>query len=217
MKAILWDLDDTLLDTLSGRMAALAYAHERCLGTRTDPEALWRSHRGGSLELLGQRLLGDEGPRFAAAYRDHYYRSDRIVKPFAGVPELLRALSNAGFRHAIVTSKISWGATEELQQTGLLELFEAIVGVDDVEKAKPDPEPVYEALHRLCLDDPRDGVFVGDSPADIWTARNAGCASIAALWGTIDEELLLDATPDFCARSPGDVLQIIKGLEQADG
>ena len=45
MTAVLWDMDDTLLNTLPGRMKALAYAHEACLGWKTDPEALWRSHR----------------------------------------------------------------------------------------------------------------------------------------------------------------------------
>ena len=59
MSALLWDLDDTLLITLPGRMKALAHAHEVCLGSRTDPEALWRSHRGGSLEAMGKRLLGE--------------------------------------------------------------------------------------------------------------------------------------------------------------
>jgi phosphoglycolate phosphatase-like HAD superfamily hydrolase len=51
-------------------------------------------------------------------------------------------------------------------------------------------------------------IFVGDSPADIWAARNAGVTSVAALWGTIDSELLLDAMPDHTAATPGELLAL---------
>ena len=82
MTAVLWDLDDTLLDTLHARMLSLAHAHEKCLGSKTDPEALWRSHRGGSLEAMGKRLMGEaDYMTFVNAYRDFYYKLDRQIQP----------------------------------------------------------------------------------------------------------------------------------------
>jgi len=106
---------------------------------------------------------------------------------------------------AVVTSKVSWGATEELEDTRLLQYFSAVVGFDDTEAHKPDPEPVHEAMQRLMLTNPREVIFVGDSPADVWAARNAGCAAIAATWGTLDAELLRDAGPDHVATHPAEV------------
>jgi phosphoglycolate phosphatase-like HAD superfamily hydrolase len=53
-------------------------------------------------------------------------------------------------------------------------------------------------------------MFVGDSPADIRAARNAGCASIAAMWGTLEANLLTEAGPDYVASEPFDVLQIVR-------
>jgi pyrophosphatase PpaX len=209
MNAVLWDLDDTVLNTLPGRMAALEYAYEQCLGSKTNPEALWRSHRGGSLEDMGRRLLGDSDyMRFVNTYRDYYYQLDRDTRPFPGVVAVLEAFEAAEVPMAIVTSKIAWGATEELTTSGLLRFFHCVVGVDDTDAHKPDPAPVYEALDRLLIEPDQRVLFVGDSPADIWAARNAGVRSVAALWGTLDAELLLDALPDHTAKTPGEVLAV---------
>jgi HAD superfamily hydrolase (TIGR01509 family) len=209
VSVILWDLDDTLLDTLAGRMQALCHAHETLLGTKVDPEALWRSHRGGTLEELGRRLLGDDYRKFATVYRERYYGLVRDIRPYQGVEPVLRSFHEAGFQMGVVTSKLSWGATEELTTAGILQYFHTIVGSDDTDTHKPDPEPIHAALDRMLADDPSAAVFIGDSPADVWAARNAGIRSIAALWGTLDSELLLDATPDFTAKTPGEVLTIL--------
>jgi len=209
MRAVLWDLDDTLLNTLPSRMKALQHAYETTIGGWVDPIALWRSHRGGTLEALGQRLLGDDFRRFTVAYREHYYKLEGRGPVFEGVPAALAACDEAGFAQAVVTSKVSWGATDELDQAGLLRFFGAIVGFDDTEKHKPDPEPIYTAMARLLVDEPENIVFVGDSPADIFAARNAGCTSVAATWGTLDSELTLDAHPDTVASTPAEAVAAI--------
>jgi HAD superfamily hydrolase (TIGR01509 family) len=209
MNAILWDMDDTLLETLPDRMKALAHAYEVCLGSRTDPMALWRSHRGGTLEALGQRLLGSDAQRFVTTYRDCYYNLPRDIRPYDGVREVLEFFLAAETPMAVVTSKLAWGATDELSRAGILHCFQAVVGSDDTDLHKPDPEPVYAALDRMLIDDAEHVVFVGDSPADIFAARNAGCRSVAALWGTLDEELLRDTTPDHVVSHPSEIRGIV--------
>ena len=198
MTAVFWDLDDTLLNTLPGRMRALAHAYEQCLGCPTDPLELWRSHRGGSLESLAERLVGADALRFTTAYRSYYFRSRSMAAAYCGVADVLAVATDLGVRHAVVTSKVAWGATEELAEAGLLEFH------------KPEPDPIYAAMERLCLDDPRSVLFVGDSPADVWAARNAGCRSVAALWGTVDAGLLLEASPEFQVQEPRELLDIFR-------
>ncbi len=210
MNAVLWDLDDTLLNTLPARMRAVRHAHEKTVGGWIDPLELWKSHRGGTLEALGQRLLGTDGGRFVTAYRDYYYNEVHRAPPFEGVEPVLATLQEHGLPMAVVTSKISWGATEELDESGLLRFFSAVVGFDDTEQHKPDPAPIFEAMSRILVDDPAEVLFVGDSPADIFAARNAGCVSVAALWGTLDRELLLDAYPVHLAEEPHEVLAVIE-------
>lgn len=208
MNAVLWDLDDTLLNTLPARMIALGYAHEKCLGFAVDAEALWRSHRGGTLEDLGRRLMGADGARFVETYRERYYGMNRNVRPFPGIVETLTALREHEIPMAVVTSKISWGAVEELDQSDLLQYFAAVIGVDDIEKPKPDPEPVLTALDRILVAPSESVLVVGDSPADVFAASNAGCTSVAATWGTLDEETLLDASPKVILREPLELLAV---------
>ena len=215
MKAVLWDLDDTVLNTLPGRMRALKYTYETCVGGWVDAFELWKSHRGGSLETLGQRLVGDDYRRFAETYRKHYYSQYREAEIFPGVLDVLEELDRDGIVLGIVTSKISWGATEELERARLLHLFRAVVGHDDTDRAKPDPEPIFEAMRRIVIDDPAQVVFVGDSPADMFAARNAGCISVAATWGTLDRELLLDAAPNHVAAEPEQVLELVRAATVA--
>lgn len=212
MTAILCDLDDTVLNTLPGRMIALAHTHETLLGTKVDPEALWRSHRGGTLEDLGRRLVGDDYLHFARVYREKYYTLERNVEPFTGIIPVLEAFLAHEIPMGIVTSKVSYGATEELTKAGVLHFFHSIVGFDDTDLHKPDPAPVYEALDRMLMEPSKAIVFVGDSPADMWAARNAGVTSVAALWGTMDSELLLDTSPDHVAKTPGELLAIVGDL-----
>jgi pyrophosphatase PpaX len=218
MRAVLWDLDDTVLDTLPPRMAALRHAYSACMGSLCDPVELWRSHRGGTLEDLGRKLLGDGYQRFATTYRDHYYSLGRNdIRPFAGIPEILAHCLDRDIPMAIVTSKVAWVTTEELSQSGMLRYFKCVVGFDDTDLHKPDPEPIYEALDRLCLDVTAadDILFIGDSPADIFAARNAGCRSVAAAWGTLDADLLRDAYPDHFAHTPADAFQVISSALEA--
>jgi HAD superfamily hydrolase (TIGR01509 family) len=191
-------------------MRALKHAYETTGGGWVDPEALWRSHRGGSLEGLGERLLGADARKFTVAYRECYYSEPSRCRPYPGVPEAIERLASAGLPLAVVTSKISWGATGELEATDLLRYFAAVVGGDDVERAKPDPEPIYMAMERLLIDDPAEVVFVGDSPADMFAARNAGCVGVAALWGTLDAEMLMDAGPAHTAADPEAALRAIE-------
>lgn len=210
MRAVLWDLDDTLLDTLDARMAALEHAYATTVGGSINGRELWSSHRGGSLEALGQKLLGDEGPRFVAAYRDYYFGNPTNVAAHDGIPELLAIFDEHDIPMGVVTQKISWGAIEELTGADILRHFQVVVGYDDTENHKPDPEPVFAALDRMAMDPGEDVYLVGDSPADVFAARNAGCRSVAALWGTLEAGLLRDASPDFEAEHPSKVFEILE-------
>ncbi len=119
MRAILWDLDDTLLDTIEERMRALAHAYEKCTARKTDPFVLWRSHQGGTLEDLGRALLGTRYREFLEAFDESFSRLDRQPRPYRGISDAVVRLSNAGLLQAVVTSRGSWTATEDLLACGL--------------------------------------------------------------------------------------------------
>ena len=68
-----WDLDDTVLDTLSGRSQALSATYEDMFGEEPDARELWRMHLGSRIEGLAQTLMGEGWPRFVKRYRERYY------------------------------------------------------------------------------------------------------------------------------------------------
>lgn len=211
MRAVFWDLDDTVLNTLPGRMDALAGTYEDCLGIPpADPEALWREHNGQTLERLARDLLGDDWLRFAERYRERYYAIEFGLEPFPGIVETLDALRGDGLELAVVTSKISWGATGELSKTGLLDRFATVVGHDDCEAHKPEPDPLFVAMERMCLDEPGEIAYVGDTPADVKAARAAGCHAIGAAWGSLDAERVRAESPDLLAEHPSEVLAYVR-------
>lgn len=210
MTAVLWDLDDTLLNTLGARMRAVEFAYHACTGISIDSREIWKTHRGASIEALGERLLGDQAKQFVQRFQQHYYNNGGPIAPYTGVTPVLEALLRAGVPMVVITSKLSWGATDELQRCGLLQYFHSVVGLDDTDLHRPEPEPLIEALDRLMLFEPEAAYFVGDSPADIEAAQTAGCPSIGAFWGTLEASLLEQAEPDYVARAPGDVLDIVR-------
>ena len=210
MKAVFWDLDDTVLNTLPARMDALAGTYEDCLGTRPDAERVWREHNGETLEALARSLMGDDWLRFAERYRERYYAIDFDLEPFPGVVEVLDALRADGLELAVVTSKISWGATGELTRTGLLDRFATVVGHDDCDRHKPEPDPLFVAMERMALDEPGQIAYIGDTPSDVKAGRAAGCHAIGATWGSLDAERVRAESPDLLAEQPSEVLAYVR-------
>ena len=210
MKAVFWDLDDTVLNTLPARMDALAGTYEDCLGTRPDAERVWREHNGETLEALARSLMGDDWLRFAERYRERYYAIDFELEPFPGVVDVLDALRADGLELAVVTSKISWGATGELTRTGLLDRFATVVGHDDCDRHKPEPDPLFVAMERMALDEPGQIAYIGDTPSDVKAGRAAGCHAIGATWGSLDAERVRAESPDLLAEHPSEVLTYVR-------
>ena len=210
LKAVFWDLDDTVLDTLSGRSQALSATYEDMFGEEPDAGGLWRMHLGSTIEGLAQALMGEDWPRFVKRYRERYYGNQDPTEPFPGVVETLDALKSDGLVMAIVTSKISWGARGELERAGLIDYFSTVVGWDDCERPKPAPDPLLLAMERTGLDVPGQIAYVGDVPTDMQAARAAGCHAIGANWGSLDPDRLRAEKPDLLAEHPSQVLAFVR-------
>ena len=114
-------------------------------------------------------------------------------------------LRKRGMRLGVVTSKRRELALQGLALFGLDGAFEFVIGSDDCERHKPDPEPVLMGCGRLGLE-PAACAYVGDSPFDLQAARAAGTTAVAALWGMFPEEVLAAEGPDAMCRRPEELL-----------
>ncbi|MER9272778.1 phosphoglycolate phosphatase [Mesorhizobium sp. M0643] len=205
-KAILFDLDGTLVDSAPDIAAAV---NELLAGRDLPPLRLdqVKAMIGGGIRKLVERafaasgtpLLGtalDEANRvMAPIYRRHLTGRTRLMP---GVREVLTHLHLSGIAMAVVTNKPQLAAREILLHFRLTDYLGAIVGGDAVTYLKPAPDALLLALDLLQVE-PRDTLMVGDSSADVAAARAAGMAVILLRGGYSQipvEELCADLVCD---------------------
>lgn len=181
-RAILFDLDGTLIDTFRLYVECIRRTLAPYLGhVPTDEEMAARGPGSERSFLLG--WLGDEaGERAHADLGGHYEALHGALHDgmYDGVREMLDALRAAGYPLGIVTGKgrRAWEVTDREMGLGA---FAVVVTDDDVRAPKPDPQGLLAAAAALGLP-PAEIVFVGDSEADLQAGRAAGMRTAAVLW-----------------------------------
>ncbi len=189
-RAVLFDLDGTLIDSIPLLVASMRHAFEG--HPRAPSVAEWVALIGTPLDGMIRRWALDEEDveRLKDRYKTYQWaHHDAMVRAFPGVPELLATLSARGVRMALVTSKLEPSARRSLEFLGLMRHFEHVVGIEATGRHKPHPEPVEHAMERLGAR-PEETAFVGDSPHDVEAGNAAGVATVASLWGPFTREQL---------------------------
>ncbi|MDR2451022.1 MAG: phosphoglycolate phosphatase [Candidatus Accumulibacter sp.] len=184
VRAVFFDLDGTLLDTLPDLAAALN-AMLADLGHPALPEESVRRYVGRGVGNLIQHALADsldaakdDAPvpvDALAGFRRHYARENgRRTQLFPGVREGLRAIRRMDLPMAVITNKAAMFTGPLLEMTGLAEFFPLVVSGGDLPRHKPDPMSLTWACGRLGVS-PAEVLFVGDSVNDFLAARAACC------------------------------------------
>lgn len=195
-KAVLFDLDGTLINTLEDLAAASNYALA-AYGYPLRPVEDFKLLAGNGVAVMLERAMpqGERTPgrvaelkeKFLEYYAEHY--ADKTA-PYDGVTELLQTLKAKGYKRAVVTNKV-----EEMARVILDKLypdcFDLIFGQRDGVPTKPDPTLARMAMEELGVS-PAECVFMGDSGVDIQTAVNSGALPVGVLWGFREEGELLE-------------------------
>ncbi|GIG59285.1 phosphoglycolate phosphatase [Longispora fulva] len=203
--AVVFDLDGVLVDSHETMGRAFAVAYAEVVGDEPAPFAEYQRYQGLYFPEIMRRMglpLEMEEP----FVRESYRLADQ-VPVCDGVFELLETLRDRGFRLAVATGKAGPRARSLLTTLKLIEYFDQVVGSDEVAHPKPAPDIVLRALGLIGAR-PDGAVMVGDAPADIRCARDAGVTSVAATWATVDEDDLLRSGPDVVIRSPLELLAL---------
>lgn len=215
IKAVIWDLDGTLLNTLDDLAASVnAALAMNGMPLRSTEEV--RAFVGNGIRNLMMRAVpgGEANPAFDKALEDftrHYgaHSRDR-TRPYDGILEMLDRLSAEGVKHAIVSNKIDF-AVKALSRAYFGERMCAAIGDDPSRARKPAPDSVFAAMREMGVT-AQETVYVGDSDVDVLTARNAGVPCVAVLWGFRDEACLRAAGAGRLARTPDELREIIGRL-----
>jgi phosphoglycolate phosphatase len=191
IRAVLLDLDGTLLDT-APEIAAAAADMLAELGLAPVAPAQVRDFIGKGIPNLVSRTLEsslgrkvDErriGSGIESFFFHYEKRNGRLATSYPGVREGLAKLRDAGFGLACVTNKTARFTLPLLQTAGLSEFFSAVVSGDTAARKKPAPDPVLAACAQLGVA-PAEAVMVGDSLNDSLAARAAGCGIFLVPYG----------------------------------
>jgi phosphoglycolate phosphatase len=215
IRAVAFDLDGTLIDTIADLAAALNLTLTM-LGAPEIPEPRVRSLVGNGVEQLVLRGLAESlGARpthpaqrsaaltlFRRLYGQGLFKRSKV---FPGTAQALQSLTQAGLQLCCITNKHSAFAEPLLQQAGLARFFAFTLCADRPEDRKPSPNMLLAACSRFGIT-AAQMLYVGDSRMDIAAARAAGCPVIAVNYGYERELAAADMEPDSYIEQLPDLL-----------
>ena len=209
---ILFDLDGTLINTNELIITSFLHTLEQYF-----PQQFTRDKVidfiGPPLYESFHNLNPEKVDEMIAVYRTHNHAfHDELIEEYEGVYETIEALHEAGFKMAIVTTKIRETAEIGLKLFGLDKFFPVVITIDDVKNVKPDPEPLLLALQKLDSQ-PETALMVGDSNHDILGGKNTGTKTAGVAWSIKGEAFIRSFEPDFVLDNMRNLLKIV-GVEQ---
>lgn len=193
IEAVLFDLDGTIIDTNELIIESFLHALKGIV-----PESFGRTHiipsMGQPLTMQLQQFSGRQNVEdLTRLYREYnHLRHDEMVSLFPGVAEVIRKLHETGIRIGIVTTKMRASSIRALELLGVYKYVDTLVALDDVQHAKPHPEPVAKAIAELKVD-VTSTIMVGDSSVDIESAIAAGAVPVGVAWSLKGPGLLVDS------------------------
>ena len=206
-KAVLFDMDGTVLDTLEDLHDSVNASLEHFGLPATSLQTTRAGLGNGALHLLRVSMPGqpEELVQQALAWYVPWYQSHCQIKtrPYEGILPLMERLREKGLRQAIVSNKPD-GAVQELAETFFQGLMDVVVGDSPAVRRKPAPDTVLRAAEHMGLS-PADCVYVGDTEVDLLTAENAGMDCIAVTWGFRDEAELIAAGAKLIAHDAAEL------------
>lgn len=209
-KAVIFDLDGTLLNTLDDLADSTNYALSRFgYPTRTIEEV--RQFVGNGVAKLIERAIpeGKNNPNFEkclAIFKENYAQNMyNKTAPYNGIIEMLSNLKSKGIKIAVVSNKFDL-AVKELCKKYFEGFIDFAAGENEAQgiKKKPAPDTVISVLNEFNFA-PEDAVYVGDSDVDIMTAKNSQMPCISVTWGFRDEKFLLENGATILINAPSEI------------
>ena len=195
-KAVLFDMDGTLLDTLEDLCDSTNHALRqmgyplrgieeirRFIGNGAEKQIRRAVPEGTSEEKIMETLAA-----FRAYYQDHCQIKTKV---YDGLLDMLSELKEKGVKMAVVSNKPD-AAVKKLSKEYFGDRLDYAIGPSDGVRCKPYPDMAEEALKALGVEK-KDAVFVGDSEVDVQTGLNAGLDVIAVSWGFRSREVVIEA------------------------
>jgi 2-phosphoglycolate phosphatase len=210
LKAVVFDLDGTLIDSTDAIVASFVHTFE-AVGDPVPPREEIMRYISVPLEKHFAELTDRDPVELSQIYREHYFLTcaeDTVLLP--DVRTALSKFHQAGLRMAVATSKSCKGSDIILNELGIEHYFEFVVGADSVQNHKPDPEALHLSREKLGIE-ADEMIYVGDTRFDTEASKNAGVACVAVATGYASREELVELAPEYVADNMDDACRYILG------
>ncbi len=208
IKAVLFDVDGTLLDTTEFIMGAF----EHTLKTHGVPAVARHEIAklvGGPILKIYKTLVPDKPPEeLFETHASHQMEHLHTIKVYPQVLETLKKLKKHTLKIGAITNRTGRNARKSLEITGLMPFIDYLLTKDDVQNHKPHPEPILKALAHFKIK-PSEAIMIGDATPDIEAGKNANVKTIGVTYG-FGKDIIKDAKPDYLVDSFEEILPIIK-------
>lgn len=216
IKAVLFDLDGTLVNSLSDLALSTNFALEQ-FGFPTHETEKFKYFVGDGMPKLIERVLpqdkrdAETHKKVLECFMNHYraHFADNTCA-YEGILPLLSELEKSGFKLAVISNKAQEMAAVVVEKS-FGNVFSVVCGKREGYPAKPDPALTLEIIEELGVN-PSECVFIGDSGMDMAVAKNAACIGIGVLWGFREENELKSNGADYIVKQPCEILEIIKNF-----
>jgi pyrophosphatase PpaX len=206
-RVVLFDLDGTVVDSGEIILASMRHATKTVLEQEIPDHELMASVGGPGLEAQMHAIAPDRVDELVRVYREHNEPLHAELESCDGIDRVLVRLKEQGRRLGIVSAKRRRTVELAFDRVPLGHLFDVIVGGDETERHKPDPEPLLLAVERLGVE-PAEAAYVGDSPYDMAAARAAGIFAVGVTWGRIHDRAAL-AEADVVVDTAEELLAVL--------
>ncbi|WP_160677829.1 pyrophosphatase PpaX [Clostridium sp. C8-1-8] len=214
IKAVLFDLDGTLLDTNELIINSFKYTFKSMLNIDVSDEEITKNF-GSPLYVSFKNYTEDRIEEMIKVYRDYNEeRHDTMCYAFDGVEILLSSLKQMGIKLGIVTSKRRSLAEKGLKIAGIYDYLDIIITPEDTENHKPHGEPALKACKELGIST-KEAIMVGDSHFDIMCGKNAGCYTCGVEYTALPITYLKEQNPDYFVKRPEELVDVVKNINVA--
>jgi len=217
LKAVLWDVDGTLIDTTALIVDVLSsmFLH---FNHKEVPQNELRALIGIPLDQQVRYLgapedYGTTGLQMCEFAVEQYEKQRSLERIIPEAIDALVQIRRRGIVTALVTSKNDVELANSLPRLGISAYCDIVIGSDQsAPYSKPHPWPVQLALSKLGLHTPSEAIFIGDSIYDIRAGKAAGVKSAGVLWGASTEAILANEAPDIIFSSPEEITNTLLAL-----
>ncbi|MDP4089629.1 MAG: pyrophosphatase PpaX [Bacillota bacterium] len=211
IRAVLFDLDGTLINTNKLILESFRHAFRKHLNIEMDEERIVRFF-GEPLKKSMKSVDPENADTLIEYFREfNEAQHDVLAERYAGTEEAITTLKEMGIKVGVVTSKRRVMAERSLKLIGVFHMMDVIITPEDTDKHKPDGAPMLLACERIGIA-PEEALMVGDSIYDLECGRNAGSRTAAVTYSSFSLEELMSYRPNFVVDKLEQLTDIVREI-----